>query len=414
MKILIVSRYFAPDNTVGAIRWTKFAKYLTRLGHDVTVYAMEPWTKIRDPILERDAKELPRVFRIGHGRLYRAMHDFFARRDPTAGTGSAEIRQAMRADGAGAASGNAPRKVGALTEKLLSIAYHVMQLWMERDFVRTYRRYTKEDTETYDAVIGTWSTDSSLLVALDMKKRGRAKKFVADFRDSCVSSWPELTKNRDVRRMLKRVYEEADLVMAVGEKVLEANRAFAPAARKTAVLTNGYDPEDLAGIGPQPDDGRFHIVYTGQIYPGLQDFTDLFAALRSLIARGVLPKDGVRLDYLGQSYAVLREQAAACGMEGSAWSTVSCVGAPSSGRAKACGCPIRCRVLHTGQVTLPFSRSVSSRRLAFARSVALSSTTASCPAARRSPLSEARTCFCSSHGTPTLSPPFPPSFWNTC
>ena len=36
-KILIVSPYFAPENSVASIRFTKLAKYLTRRGHSVTV-----------------------------------------------------------------------------------------------------------------------------------------------------------------------------------------------------------------------------------------------------------------------------------------------------------------------------------------------------------------------------------------
>lgn len=37
MKILICSRYFAPQNTIGAVRPTMFAKYLSQFGHEVTV-----------------------------------------------------------------------------------------------------------------------------------------------------------------------------------------------------------------------------------------------------------------------------------------------------------------------------------------------------------------------------------------
>ena len=36
-RILIISYYFAPQNVIGAVRPTKLAKYLTRMGHEVTV-----------------------------------------------------------------------------------------------------------------------------------------------------------------------------------------------------------------------------------------------------------------------------------------------------------------------------------------------------------------------------------------
>ena len=35
--ILLISYYFAPQNAIGAVRPTKLAKYLTRMGYEVTV-----------------------------------------------------------------------------------------------------------------------------------------------------------------------------------------------------------------------------------------------------------------------------------------------------------------------------------------------------------------------------------------
>ena len=37
-RILIISYFFAPQNAMGAVRPTKLAKYLSRMGHEVTVY----------------------------------------------------------------------------------------------------------------------------------------------------------------------------------------------------------------------------------------------------------------------------------------------------------------------------------------------------------------------------------------
>jgi hypothetical protein len=36
-RVLIISAYFAPQNAIGAVRPTKLAKYLTRMGNAVTV-----------------------------------------------------------------------------------------------------------------------------------------------------------------------------------------------------------------------------------------------------------------------------------------------------------------------------------------------------------------------------------------
>src|SRR5438876_1165353 len=53
MHILILSYYFPPYNTIGAIRVGKFARYLTELGHTVDVVAAN------EPALEQNDASLP-------------------------------------------------------------------------------------------------------------------------------------------------------------------------------------------------------------------------------------------------------------------------------------------------------------------------------------------------------------------
>jgi hypothetical protein len=42
MKILICSKLFFPDNEIGTVRPTNFAKYLSKMGHDVSVISGVP------------------------------------------------------------------------------------------------------------------------------------------------------------------------------------------------------------------------------------------------------------------------------------------------------------------------------------------------------------------------------------
>lgn len=309
MKVLIVARHFAPENTIGAIRVTKFAKYLARLGHQVTVYAMTPTIRVEDEILKADAEGL-RIFHLENGGFYRAVHGFFAARDKTGGTGKVEKLPS-------AASGKAapaPRGRARLLKKILHAMYRIMWIWSDLDFAAHYKKCTRTDRECYDVAFGSWNTDAALRIARDMKKRGRARAFAADFRDACLSVWPEVTKNKDTDRLLKGVYADADLVTLAFPELIKRNRV--PEHVPHSVLYNGFDPEDLRAL-PRPaplHDGRLHLAYLGQIYEGKQDFRPLFAACRALMDAGALPEDGICLHYAGQSFERLFAQAEEFGL----------------------------------------------------------------------------------------------------
>lgn len=60
-RILIISYFFAPQNAMGAVRPTKLAKYLSRMGHEVTVLCGPGMNDRRDPTLARDLAALREV-----------------------------------------------------------------------------------------------------------------------------------------------------------------------------------------------------------------------------------------------------------------------------------------------------------------------------------------------------------------
>lgn len=302
MKILIVARHFGPENTIGAVRSTKFAKYLARMGHDVTVYACAPEVDVSDALLADDIKTL-RIYRITNGVFYRAVHDFFAAFDRTRGN---------RPQKSAAKAQPAERGKRSFLPSIFQLMYRVMWVWCDRDFTRRYRACTRADRTAYDAIFSSWNTNCSHDIALDLMKRGRAKRWVADFRDAYLPVFPKLAKNRDAERFLSRVYARADAVTAAFPSVLADNRV--PQDKRAMVLFNGFDPEDLARIeSAEPADGLFRIAYCGQIYDK-QDFSPVFRAVAELCAEGLIDKTRVALDYAGQSADRFLSQAAAAGL----------------------------------------------------------------------------------------------------
>ena len=71
MNVLIVSYCFAPQNAIGAVRATKLAKYLTRMGYSVTVIGGKGLDAMQDPILARDLEALRDVHIVRERSLLR-------------------------------------------------------------------------------------------------------------------------------------------------------------------------------------------------------------------------------------------------------------------------------------------------------------------------------------------------------
>ena len=69
-RLLVVSYYYAPRNVIGAVRCTKIAKYIQRLGWNVDVVTSKyDNSLIKDPLLEKDS-EKTNIFEIEHSKLY--------------------------------------------------------------------------------------------------------------------------------------------------------------------------------------------------------------------------------------------------------------------------------------------------------------------------------------------------------
>lgn len=57
-NILLICNYFAPDNTIAAVRTSKLAKYLRQSGYEVQVIAEKKDTVAEDEILKKDTENI--------------------------------------------------------------------------------------------------------------------------------------------------------------------------------------------------------------------------------------------------------------------------------------------------------------------------------------------------------------------
>jgi Glycosyl transferase 4-like domain/Glycosyl transferases group 1 len=310
MKILLVSYFFAPANTMGALRLSRLATFLMRRGHDVRVLAAAdpgppptldcdfPDERVRRTA-QLDINWLPR--RLATLRTTR-------RRAPASAIGTSDACAARRAGPPRSDAGLLRRASTLYTNALnwpdaragwLPYAWHAGQR-----LSRTWRP---------DLIYASSPPPTCLLVGKLLSAHCGAP-WIAEFRDRWSDdpyyarpSWRQALE----ARLERRIVASARAVVTVSEPW--AKRYAEAYGKPVLVVLNGFDPEDYAGRESAGALGSpcLEIVYTGGIYPGRRDPRPLFQAL----AQSPELRSAVRVQFYGTSPEQTLPAAATAGVQ---------------------------------------------------------------------------------------------------
>ena len=308
MKILIVSWYFPPFNTMGALRTGKLAKFLLESGHDVRVLCARdlpfattlPVQCPEERILRTryyDINGFPKLVQRIRVRLTGSKQSGKERPDPAT----------VAPTSGGATHSRARPSLAARVLRVFRQAYEVVlnfpdpQLGWLPGGVLGGRNLLKNWQA--DVIFATAPPFTTLFVARMLARKFRLP-MVAEFRDRW-SEDPYSEKSawllRLERRMENRLLREVRGLVTVSEPWAEAYRKRF--SLPVATVMNGYDPDEFPeeydrGVS---DPVRLRIVYTGILYPDRRDPSPLFAALKEMGAKA----DGVRVEFYGADPATL-------------------------------------------------------------------------------------------------------------
>ena len=299
-SVLLISYHFAPQNTIGAVRPTKVAKYLTRMGYDVTVLCGVGLDPVQDPLLQRDMAELEDVRILRERSLLRWWKTRGAK---PAASAAAPVSPAPAAR---PAAGKSP---STRKNPLLDALY----LWLvgraDAAFARACLRELRRMNRHFDVVLSTYGPVSVHTVARRVKQARMADRWIADFRDEVAAPFP--LGPRWTRRYVQAVRRHADAVTAASLGYLKVMGL----EEIGLVIHNGFDREDIAGMPPpQKRDDRLTFIHSGQMYGRQRDLSPFFLALRELADEGLVDPKRVELAYLGRDTGGFVEQATAAGL----------------------------------------------------------------------------------------------------
>ncbi|MBQ7160322.1 MAG: glycosyltransferase [Clostridia bacterium] len=299
-RILIISYNFAPRHTVGAIRPTKLAQYLSEAGEKVDVVTVKPFGEL-DHSMDGVFEHID--------RLYEIDCPIIKEKAPAPAATKPQAKPEVRS-----APAPAPRMKG-LVKKLKREIYEYRRVSGSRRFAAEFKKLVKSDLDnfrSYDAVISSYGPVASHLCGLEMKALCPGVKWIADFRDPMVVNATTRLTRRSRLKIQRRVCKKADRLVAVSEgysdKIFEGE-----AKNKSCVIYNGFDRRDIDLPSVSPDKS-FNFTYVGALYDGKRDISPLFAVLSRLEAEGIIEKEKVRFNYAGSAFEVLRGQAKKYGL----------------------------------------------------------------------------------------------------
>lgn len=282
-RLLMVAYYFPPLGGIGSLRALKFAAYLPELGWDVTVLAPRRGAYYRDPTLGFPED---RVIRTGSLELSRAGKAVLAPGTP---------------DTQAAAVGPLGRRVRDAVRRWVyrpdpQIGWYPFALSAGRAALRDRR---------FDAIFSTSFPVTAHMVARSLR-REFGVPWVAEFRDPWTEQLPAGHPHREWGARLERaIAAEAEAVVVPSPRW--AKLFLAKGARTVRVITNGYDPVDLP---PAASPESLVVTHVGTLYPGRQDLSAAWQALRQLRAEGT----PVRVRFVGDLPAAAADEIRAHGL----------------------------------------------------------------------------------------------------
>ena len=281
MRLLIVSWYFPPVNTIGALRVGKLARFLIERGHDIGVVAGSHWGHPETLPLGAPLSRVTFAHVVDVNAVPKWLSERLKRRAKS-GTGAMVETPILEAE---PHSNNQ-----SILQRLASLYTNLTNLpdnrigWLP--WARTAGLHLCKDWRP-NLVFASGPPFTAFLAARSISKR-LGVPWIAELRDRWaddpygIGEYPAWRLRLD-QWLERRVLDTAKGLVTVTEPWAEFYRR--KYGKPLATIYNGYDPADFPASTERATripGAPLIIGYTGGIYPGKRDPTPLFQALRLL------------------------------------------------------------------------------------------------------------------------------------
>lgn len=309
-RVLFVSYYYPPGNTVAATRISKLTKYLSEFGFEVWVLTIEEGLF---PSAGKLPIEIPseRIVRADLGRIV----THIARRKQEVEGGlqkSSEGSVPVTQDNRSVYSKSARYLWKPFSALFTDLRFPDRALPWVRPAIRKGNLLLHE--YRFDAIISSHGPPSSHFVAASLSKRF-GLPWIADFRDLWTQN--HIIKRHGIVQYLeekleKRMLKTASHLVTISAPL--AKKLYELHGKTVTVIPNGFDESDYLPLYSPAADKIFRIVYTGMIYRGKQNPTPFLEALRILRARWPDKWRTIEVHFFGSDPSLVMDLAASLGV----------------------------------------------------------------------------------------------------
>ena len=312
-KVLMICNYFAPDNKIAAVRPTKFAKYLTEAGYDVTVITELIQSKIEDTLLQTEVDSIP-VYYAQEGWLCKKVDYVYQKITSSYRKKRYEKVTDARRYRINKETGEKEFLPFEIAYPVLGTMDYLIKIMKQKSLCRSMKKWLCQNKENYDVCFSTYGSHFGHYCSMYLKKINPEIKWIADFRDNVFNfKFNPPSTERLARKYENLVYKNCDIIVVVTQGLTK----FVPEkySSKVVCITNGYDITDRLDLNTTEDNKKFSFCYTGIMYGGLRKVTKLFEAIRELVDEKKVELDDVEFHYAGSGFSVFYGQAQSAGVE---------------------------------------------------------------------------------------------------
>ncbi len=274
MKILIITHYYPPLNTIGALRPYSWAKYWSLCGHDVYVLTTKKYPFDGNLDLTRNNHINAKVIEVPYSGI---LANTILSKNKITRSFSSNIKNNK--------SNYIIELAIKFRRKYLANYLDLRHYWIN-GAVEEGKKLIKQ--KNIDVMVSTFPPYSVHVVASKLKGTFPSLQWIADYRDLWTGN-PRLGGKGVVallqEKKEKRYLKNVDNVVTVSQDLADYLNILLN--KKTHVITNGFDSEDFLSLDNYysfDNKSVRRIVYTGSLRAKNQDPGVFFSALEQLIS----------------------------------------------------------------------------------------------------------------------------------